>query len=100
MIERDRTPATARDGEDAAGGSDSQNPPKLAVGGDDEGDDEGEGEDYVYVGDDWKDVGPSLIPSIVTAAPLLSTSPPTCAQLMPRHAYASSNASFTVSKLG
>ena len=67
MIERDRTPATARDGEDAAGGSDSQNPPKLAVGGDDEGDDEGEGEDYVYVGDDWKDVGPSLIPSIVTA---------------------------------
>ena len=67
MIERDRTPATARDGEDAAGGSDSQNPPKLAVGGDDEGDDEGEGEDYVYVGDDWNDVGPSLIPSIVTA---------------------------------
>lgn len=67
MIERDRTPATARDGEDAAGGSDSQNPPKLAVGGDDEDDDEGEGEDYVYVGDDWNDVGPSLIPSIVTA---------------------------------
>ena len=64
MIERDRTPATARDGEDAAGGSDSRNPPKLAVG-DDDGDDEGE--DYVYVGDDWNDVGPSLIPSIVTA---------------------------------
>jgi len=67
MIERDRTPATARDGEDAAGGSDSQNPPKLAVGDDDDDDDEGEGEDYVYVGDDWNDVGPSLIPSIVTA---------------------------------
>ena len=66
MIERGRTPSTTRDDgqkpEDGQGEDSETQPP-----GDDLNPDELEDDDYVYVGDDWNDVGPSLAPSIVTA---------------------------------
>ena len=66
MIERGRTPSTTRDDgqkpEDGQGEDPETQPP-----GDDLNPDELEDDDYVYVGDDWNDVGPSLAPSIVTA---------------------------------
>ena len=66
MIERGRTPSTTRDDgqkpEDGQGEDSETQPP-----GDDLNPDPLEDDDYVYVGDDWNDVGPSLAPSIVTA---------------------------------
>ena len=65
MIERGRTPSTTRDDgqkPEEGEGEDSETQPPGDLNPDPLEDD-----DYVYVGDDWNDVGPSLAPSIVTA---------------------------------